>query len=701
MDLYKVFDQTVREIKREVNKKVLKVPEIEQKVLEATSNEPWGPHGTLMSDIAQATRNYHEYQMIMAILWKRLNDTGKNWRHVYKALTVLEFLVAQGADRTIDELKEHSYQIQTLVDFQFVEPNGKDQGINVRKKAQTLVALINDKEKIREARAKAAANRDKYKGMASTGGRSASYGGGDRYGDDGDKYGSSRYGDRDRESERGYKDGDRYGGSERGYKEGERDRDSDQYGGRGGDRDRGDRYGREDRYDDEGYGSKGRDYDDDYDPRRSDRSVPKNRPPPSYEESYSDSGYQQPGDESRDGSVAAAVARAKGAPKGAGSQGSAAGPGKGTFFAGQAADEEFDDFDPRGRPAPPASTTGAVHPEGDFFAQAAPKSLGGVEDLFGDAAFQAAPAPVSNASNGDLFASGGFQAAPASVGLAPPPAYNAPMSAPPSNGGMDGGFGQFESAPAPAASAAGNSGGFGFDAFGGDGFSAFEAAKPAPVLNSGPSSNPLPTTSSNAFQQSPMPLMSGPASTGSNAGKKAYDFQPKSSIFADTLSTGLVDLNIKGPKDNPLASLGIDLTDTSLVRAQQAKAEQSPPTSVSMGKAMGLGTGMGVAGASVLAAPPQMMVPPMGGGMGGMGMGGGMGGMGMGPGMGMGMGMNPGMGMGMAPGMGMGMAPGMGMSGMGMNPGMGGMGMNPGFSPQMGMGGPQYPQGQYGAGGFR
>jgi len=76
-----------------VNKNVLKVPRIEQKVkdlkhvlgqisvvcsyfplpvvrkkndvlvlicaqiLDATSNEPWGPHGSLLADIAQATHN--------------------------------------------------------------------------------------------------------------------------------------------------------------------------------------------------------------------------------------------------------------------------------------------------------------------------------------------------------------------------------------------------------------------------------------------------------------------------------------------------------------------------------------------------------------------------------------------------------------------------------------------------------------------
>lgn len=42
-----------------------------------------------------------------------------------------------------------------------MEPNGKDQGINVRKKSQTLVALVNDKDKIGEVRQKANENRDK------------------------------------------------------------------------------------------------------------------------------------------------------------------------------------------------------------------------------------------------------------------------------------------------------------------------------------------------------------------------------------------------------------------------------------------------------------------------------------------------------------------------------------------------------------
>lgn len=53
-----------------------------------------------------------------------------------------------------------SYE-QTLSDFQYIDSSGRDQGNNVRKKSQSLVVLVNDKERILEVRQKAAANRDK------------------------------------------------------------------------------------------------------------------------------------------------------------------------------------------------------------------------------------------------------------------------------------------------------------------------------------------------------------------------------------------------------------------------------------------------------------------------------------------------------------------------------------------------------------
>ena len=69
------------------------------KVREATSNDPWGPSSTLMSEIADLTYNVMAFTEIMQMIWKRLNDHGKNWRHVYKALVLLEYLIKTGSEK--------------------------------------------------------------------------------------------------------------------------------------------------------------------------------------------------------------------------------------------------------------------------------------------------------------------------------------------------------------------------------------------------------------------------------------------------------------------------------------------------------------------------------------------------------------------------------------------------------------------------
>ena len=56
----------------------------EVKVREATSNDPWGPSTSLMAEIAELTFDLAAMIEIMAMIWKRINDHGKNWRHVYK-----------------------------------------------------------------------------------------------------------------------------------------------------------------------------------------------------------------------------------------------------------------------------------------------------------------------------------------------------------------------------------------------------------------------------------------------------------------------------------------------------------------------------------------------------------------------------------------------------------------------------------------
>lgn len=64
---------------------VMNYTEVEAKVREATSDDAWGPHGTLMHEIAQYTFTYEHFPEVMGMLWKRmLHENRKNWRRVYK-----------------------------------------------------------------------------------------------------------------------------------------------------------------------------------------------------------------------------------------------------------------------------------------------------------------------------------------------------------------------------------------------------------------------------------------------------------------------------------------------------------------------------------------------------------------------------------------------------------------------------------------
>lgn len=140
--------------------------EAEIKVREATSNDPWGPSSSLMTEIADLTYNVVAFSEIMSMVWKRLNDHGKNWRHVYKALTLLDYLIKTGSERVAQQCRENIFAIQTLKDFQYIDRDGKDQGINVREKSKQLVALLKDEERLKAERVQALKTKERMAQVA-------------------------------------------------------------------------------------------------------------------------------------------------------------------------------------------------------------------------------------------------------------------------------------------------------------------------------------------------------------------------------------------------------------------------------------------------------------------------------------------------------------------------------------------------------
>ncbi|XP_040604749.1 epsin-2 isoform X3 [Mesocricetus auratus] len=157
---------TTSSIRRQMKNIVNNYSEAEIKVREATSNDPWGPSSSLMTEIADLTYNVVAFSEIMSMVWKRLNDHGKNWRHVYKALTLLDYLIKTGSERVAQQCRENIFAIQTLKDFQYIDRDGKDQGINVREKSKQLVALLKDDERLKAERVQALKTKERMAQVA-------------------------------------------------------------------------------------------------------------------------------------------------------------------------------------------------------------------------------------------------------------------------------------------------------------------------------------------------------------------------------------------------------------------------------------------------------------------------------------------------------------------------------------------------------
>ncbi|XP_058608557.1 epsin-1 isoform X3 [Onychostoma macrolepis] len=147
-------------LRRQLKNLVQNFSEAEVKVREATSNDPWGPSSSQMADISDLTYNVVACNEILAMLWKRLND-DKNWRHVYKSLTLLEYLLKTGSDRIPQQSVENIHIIKILTEYRFTDKDGKDQGVNVREKAKIVMLLIEDEEKRKEERDFAMKTKDK------------------------------------------------------------------------------------------------------------------------------------------------------------------------------------------------------------------------------------------------------------------------------------------------------------------------------------------------------------------------------------------------------------------------------------------------------------------------------------------------------------------------------------------------------------
>ena len=141
---------------RKAQNLVYNYTDMESKVREATNNEPWGTPSSLMEQISQGSFNYKERTEIIGMIFKRFTEkTSMEWRQIYKALQLLEYIIKHGSERFVDDCRSNLSIISMLRDFHYIDSQGTDQGLNVRTRATAIVDLLRDNDKIRAERKKA------------------------------------------------------------------------------------------------------------------------------------------------------------------------------------------------------------------------------------------------------------------------------------------------------------------------------------------------------------------------------------------------------------------------------------------------------------------------------------------------------------------------------------------------------------------
>jgi epsin len=130
-----------------------------------------------MNEIARDTYDMERFQVVSSLMWDGLeNQRPSAWKVVFKALNLLDHLVKNGAERCVDDARNHGHILRSLGQFNYYEGT-IDRGLGVREKSKQVLEILGDDERVREERQKARKLREKFgnfnkgsSGIGSTGG---------------------------------------------------------------------------------------------------------------------------------------------------------------------------------------------------------------------------------------------------------------------------------------------------------------------------------------------------------------------------------------------------------------------------------------------------------------------------------------------------------------------------------------------------
>ncbi|XP_039048761.1 epsin-3 [Hibiscus syriacus] len=156
---------------------------------DATNNDPWGPDVRTMTKISETSFNMEDYWRIVHIIHRRLDrKEWKHWRQFYKTLVLLEFLLTHGPTTFAGEFMCDYEGIEELGTFTHVVPDlcfsaflfefilyescitldTFDWGLNMQKRSDNVLELLQGGESLRQARLKALKTSKEIKGFGNS-----------------------------------------------------------------------------------------------------------------------------------------------------------------------------------------------------------------------------------------------------------------------------------------------------------------------------------------------------------------------------------------------------------------------------------------------------------------------------------------------------------------------------------------------------
>ncbi|KAI8825468.1 hypothetical protein BJ741DRAFT_632140 [Chytriomyces cf. hyalinus JEL632] len=138
-------------IRRSVKNFTQGYSDTELRVRSATANNASIPSDSELSTLAARTHELNDFREIMRIIEKRLNDIPKNWRHVEKALSVLDHLLLAGSKMVFIVAKHNIGDIKQLQQKEFRDASG-DHSRLIHQLSANIVAYLNDEERLNEIR---------------------------------------------------------------------------------------------------------------------------------------------------------------------------------------------------------------------------------------------------------------------------------------------------------------------------------------------------------------------------------------------------------------------------------------------------------------------------------------------------------------------------------------------------------------------